>query len=421
MCFSSGHRFLPRIGVATVNTANNPCEIPVSRARVAKLVSAVDHVHRVISAAQRELFELIAEVDAAEIWREEGARDTAHWLGIRYGISYWKASRWIRAAHALPDLPRLSEAFTQGEIGIDKVVELTRFASPETESDLIRWAAHVSVGAVRRKADLAVRTPTEELVDADRARFLSWWYLDEGRRLGLEAELPAGQGAIVVRAIERLAQSAPVMPDEEDPMYVSARRADALVMLCSGAIASDPDPDRATVVIHAQAVAGMLSLGARGEARSRHVPVVRGGGQIEGGPAIHPVTLQRLLCDGRVQTVLEGRAGEVIGLGRMAREPSPWMMRQLRYRDQECTFPGCAARRFTHAHHVRWWRNGGPTDLDNLVLICSFHHRLVHEHGWSLQRGAGGSVRWFRPGGQRYRAGPRPVEGSHDPPLVAAS
>src|SRR5207244_13346834 len=147
----------------------------------------------------------------------------------------------------------------------------------------------------RRKADLAVRAPVEELVDADRARFLSWWYLDEAKRLGLEAELPGAQGAIVVRAIERLAQAAPVMPDEEDPMYVPARRADALGMLCSGAIAADPDPDRNTVVIHAQAVAGMPGPGERGEAPSRHVPVVRGGGQIEGGPAIHPETLQRLL------------------------------------------------------------------------------------------------------------------------------
>jgi hypothetical protein len=341
-------------------------------------------------------------------------------LGIRYGISYWKANRWIRAAHALPDLPLVSEAFAQGTIGVDKVVELTRFASPETERDLIRWAARVSVGAVRRKAGLAVRIPTEELVEVNRARFLSWWYLDEGKRFGLETELPAAQGPIIVRAIERLAEAAPVMPGEEDRVYASARRADALVMLCSGAIAADPDPDRATVVIHAQAVAETPGPGERAEASSRRVTVVSGGGQIEGGPAIHPETLQRMLCDGRVQTVLEDRSGDVVGLGRMSRDPSPWMMRQLRYRDQECTFPGCAARRFTHAHHVRWWRQGGRTDLDNLVLICSFHHRLVHEHGWSLQRGAGGTVRWFRPGGRRYRAGPGSVEGSHEPPMVAS-
>jgi hypothetical protein len=54
-----------------------------------------------------------------------------------------------------------------------------------------------------------------------------------------------------------------------------------------------------------------------------------------------------------------------------------------------------------------WWERGGRTDLDNLVLICFFHHRLVHEYGWSIRREADGEVRWFHPNGMRYRAGPR--------------
>jgi hypothetical protein len=84
------------------------------------------------------------------------------------------------------------------------------------------------------------------------------------------------------------------------------------------------------------------------------------------------------------------------------------MIRQVRYRDRECRFPGCGAKRFTEAHHIVWWRHGGRTDLDNLVLICSFHHRLVHEYGWSVERERDGSVRWRRPNGARYQAGPSP-------------
>jgi len=101
------------------------------------LVTAIDAVHTRVSNAQRELLSLIAEVDRREAWRDAGARDTAHWLAMRYGISGWKAHRWIAAAHALEQLPRLSEAFARGELGIDKVVELTRFASPEIEARLI--------------------------------------------------------------------------------------------------------------------------------------------------------------------------------------------------------------------------------------------------------------------------------------------
>jgi hypothetical protein len=84
------------------------------------------------------------------------------------------------------------------------------------------------------------------------------------------------------------------------------------------------------------------------------------------------------------------------------------MLRQLRYRDRECSFPGCGARRFTHAHHVVWWERGGRTDLENLVLVCGFHHRLVHELGWAVRREPDGVARWFRPNGTRYVAGPAP-------------
>ena len=82
------------------------------------------------------------------------------------------------------------------------------------------------------------------------------------------------------------------------------------------------------------------------------------------------------------------------------------MVRQLRYRDQECRFPGCGARQFTQAHHIEWWERGGRTDLENLVLVCFFHHKLVHEYGWAVRRDADGAVNWSRPDGTRYRAGP---------------
>jgi hypothetical protein len=116
--------------------------------------------------------------------------------------------------------------------------------------------------------------------------------------------------------------------------------------------------------------------------------------------------------------VAEDPSGQPLTVGQMAREPSAWMIRQLRYRDRECTFPGCGARRFTQAHHIIWWDRGGRTVLDNLVLVCGFHHKLVHEHGWSLARERDGSVRWFHPDGTRYRVGPRPPR---EPPSEMAA
>jgi hypothetical protein len=123
---------------------------------------------------------------------------------------------------------------------------------------------------------------------------------------------------------------------------------------------------------------------------------------------LHPLVAERLLCSARVQVVVEDATGQPLRLGRMRREPPEWMLRQLKYRDRECVFPGCAHRRFVHAHHILWWEQGGTTDLDNLVLVCTFHHKLVHEYGWRLTRGLDGEVRWFHPEGTRYLAGPAP-------------
>lgn len=358
-----------------------------------ELIQGINASHQRVCSAQRDLFTRIADADRQKVWRDSGARDMAHFVRMRCGISDWKARRWIAAAHALEDLPCVSEAFSSGELGIDKVVELTRFATLETEGDLLSWAKGVSCGAIRHKGDLAHRQSIHEVRDAERSRRLSWWYLDEGRRVGLEAELPAADGAVVAKALERLAEKIPVIPGEEDACFAEARRADALVALCSAEIAADPDPDRATVVVHAQ-LDGVISGS--------------GGCELEGGPVIHPETARRLLCQARVQTVIEDGAGQPVGLGRMSREPSAWMMRQLRYRDLECRFPGCGARQFTQPHHIRWWEHGGGTDLDNLLLICTFHHKLVHEHGWGVRREADGTARWFRPDGTPYRAGPAP-------------
>ncbi|MDP9234089.1 MAG: HNH endonuclease [Actinomycetota bacterium] len=351
------------------------------------LIDAVDGSHREASRVQRELLGFVAEVDRRELWRGSGARDMAHWLSMRQGISQWKARRWIAAGHALEHLTDLARALSSGELGIDKVVELARFATFESEAGLISWARFVSTAAVRRRADLEMRRTIEDVRDAEHARFLNWWMLDDGNRFGLEAELPAAQGAIVARALQRVSDSIPLMPGEEDSAFAPARRADALVALCSNRIAVDADPDRATVVVHA---------------RLGDLVGTDGAAEVEGGGRIHPETARRLLCDARVQTVLEDGDGEPVRLGRLSRDPTPAMMRQLRYRDVECRFPACGARRFTQAHHIVWWKEGGTTDLDNLVLVCFFHHKLVHEHGWSLHRQQDGSVDWLKPDGSSY-------------------
>ncbi len=359
----------------------------------ARLIDRIDRANARVCAAQLQFLQLVAQVDSLDLWCGDGSADMAHWLVVRYGVSDWKARRWIAASHSLDGLPRIAQAMARGDLGIDKVVELTRFATPGTEAELVAWARDVSAGRIRHRADLARRETDDEVRESDEVRSLAWWWYDEGRRFGLQADLPAAQGAVVAQAIGRLADSLPAMPGEEARFFTDRRRADALVALASSRPADEQTADRATLVVHARV---------DGDGRPT------GGFEVEGGPAIPEQTARRLLCTARIQIVVENASGDVIGLGRTTREPSDWMTRQLRLRDRGCTFPGCAAKRWTQAHHIRWWSRGGTTDLDNLVLTCLFHHKLVHEYGWTIRRERTGDVTWRRPGGIRFHAGPAP-------------
>jgi hypothetical protein len=88
------------------------------------------------------------------------------------------------------------------------------------------------------------------------------------------------------------------------------------------------------------------------------------------------------------------------------------MQRALRSRDHGCRFPGCTHDRFIDAHHIRHWANGGETSLDNLVLLCRRHHRLVHEGGFGAEPIADGVIQFTRPDGRVIAEHPR-LPGAH--------
>jgi hypothetical protein len=330
-------------------------------------------VFAAVTWGQRRLLEVILRCDRDEVWESDGCWSYAQWLSARLHISRWAARRLIHAAHALPQLPKTSEALATGRLSLDKVVELCRFATPETEAELIAWARGVLPVTIRERADLARRQALEDALEAHRDRTLSWSWSDDGQRLGLWGELPGDQGAIVTKALDRMAGKLPDVVTDEDDLTapegsLDMRRADALVALCSARTADDQDPDRATVVVHAP-LAALLGTDERGCG-------------LEGGGILHPETVRRLSCNCRLEVVIEDEDGFVIGIGRASRTPPPYLRRALLQRDRGCQFPGCGGRRFLHCHHIWHWIKGGPTDLTNLVLLCSFpnpfsSHRFV--------------------------------------------
>jgi hypothetical protein len=119
--------------------------------------------------------------------------------------------------------------------------------------------------------------------------------------------------------------------------------------------------------------------------------------EIVDGPVLLPGTAERLACDARVQALFQDTTTNRLYLGRTRRLASPAQLAALTVRDHgRCQFPGCSHTRYLHAHHVQHWLYGGPTDVDNLVLICSFHHTLIHEQGYRIQRD-GNTWRVLRP------------------------
>ena len=171
------------------------------------------------------------------------------------------------------------------------------------------------------------------------------------------------------------------MPDPAEEPW-AARRADALVsmaehVLAGGATALVGQNAVRQVVVHADI--GLLT----GESPD-------GRCFIEGGAPLSVEAARRIGCDAEIISVTE-RDGLPIDVGRTKRFPTDRLRRALEVRDRFCRFPGCGvpANR-THAHHIQHWLDGGPTDLRNLMLLCGFHHRRLHDGGYVIGRSGDG-------------------------------
>ena len=133
-----------------------------------------------------------------------------------------------------------------------------------------------------------------------------------------------------------------------------------------------------------------------------------GESELEDGTRVSSETSRRVACDSgvvRIAHAPSGTRGEVVGAGRRTRTVSPSLRRALEARDRGCRFPGCGLR-FTDAHHVKHWANGGETTLRNLVLLCRKHHRAVHEGGVSVWLDTEGQVVFFTPRGKALMGAP---------------
>lgn len=163
------------------------------------LMAELDAAHRQVGRAQARFLRALAALDArTEDWQTEGAMDAEHYLGLRYGISRYRAERYLAAAGALSELPHLAAALEERLLHLEAVLELARYATPEDEQELIAWASRVPVGEIRRRGELLHAAARAKEVQEDRA--LEWRF--RGQVFELWGRLPSADGALVASAIE---------------------------------------------------------------------------------------------------------------------------------------------------------------------------------------------------------------------------
>ncbi len=373
--------FLVREAVAVYSAS--PADVLDDLEEEIVLLSA--HIH----AAEHRLLVLVEQFDRLGGWEPGGHRSCAHWLTFRTGVDLGSAREKVRAARALVDLPLISASMSRGELSFSAVRALSRVATAENEEDLLPLARGCTTAQIERLVRGWKLGSKQDEEERERERYasrcLSIFPGDDGMVL-VRARLTPELGALLMRAVEAAGD---VLHKKSDHKSVAAvtlsgreaarRRADALGLLAERALAagfsevplSGSCAERYQVLLHVDAD----TLASDGE---------QGRSELEDGTRVAAETSRRLTCDAAVVAIKHDSDGSVLAVGRKTRTISPALRRALEVRDQGCRFPGCGLR-FTDAHHVRHWADGGETSLSNLLLLCSYHHRLMHEEGWKIE------------------------------------
>jgi hypothetical protein len=338
-----------------------------------------------INSATCELLVLIREFDERGGWLKWGMKNCAEWLAWRCDLSITTALEKVRVAHALKSLPAVSRSFSTGELSYSKVRALSRVANRQNEHELLAFALRQSAAHVAERCRELRCGSDASTDDAARAFANRSLRLRRDHRRGMmmiTIELPLDTGELLEKALDKARDDECLdVPDLVDTAW-STRQADALVNVLRGYLHGDDtsshsDDYLVTIHVDQSALAGQ-------EGRSQ-LPIE---------------SVKRICCDSQAVVLTENEQGEPLSIGRKTRLVPKAIERALHARDQGwCRFPGCGNRRYLHSHHVEHWSNGGETSLENLMLLCTKHHTLVHEGGFRIERDFQNRWYFLRPDG----------------------
>lgn len=387
----------------------------------------------VMEAQARGVIEASTSTGVAGWVRDQAAR-------VAVQVTGPEAASWARVADqaAHPDMRGYADAVTTGKVSVNggavlgkELRRIHRYVPAETwqaaQNVVVDYAAAVP-NPTRQLPELrdivitqygdhaAYLRDQERRAHADRE--VTRFRPEPGGLLGLHVRCDAASAAVIESTLEAL--SAPNPGTFADPHTSSLAgphadpHADAGVGAGSGAV---PARDSRTAgqrrfdalldLCHAYAKDPDVLAQARNGAASRAQVVITidwerlrdqcGYGLTSFGQPLSPQSVRAFACDSEIIPMILGSQGEILDQGRATRTATAAQWVNLRQRDRGCSFPGCdRPPGYCQAHHIRWWdRHVGPSDIDNMTLVCLRHHQVIHRDDWTAQVTPTG-VHWWR-------------------------
>ncbi|MFV8167551.1 HNH endonuclease signature motif containing protein [Mycobacterium sp. 134] len=323
------------------------------------------------NAIDGRIVEIVAEMDRDELCGATGARSMKALVAWKTGVTPRNAEVVVAVARRLEEFPRCAQGMREGRLSLDQVGVIAEKAAEGSDEHYAELAAVATVHQLRTAVKLEPRPEPDARPETDRSitKTIEDGYTTYRIRLPrieaakFDAARQAHHDGLVADWKHDHDTESDGGDAEQAPPFPNG--VDAFMSLVEAGwdveVARRPHGQHTTVVVH-------VDLDADGQK-----PVAA----LHLGPVLTEDERRELLCDGTWEAWFE-RHGQVIGAGRSTRAISRRLRRALEHRDRCCAVPGCGATRGLHAHHIKHWEDGGPTELDNLVLVCPYHHRLHH-------------------------------------------
>jgi hypothetical protein len=343
--------------------------------------------------AQAELVDVTAEWLARSAWAADGATSGPAWLTAHAALTRPAATRLCATATLVHEHDQTAKALNVGDVTVAHIEVLATAVKrreelyPEHEDTLLDAARSLTpddlVIVARRWRALA----DDELAAVDSAAVYEQRYLQVSPTMGGAHTVgfldPVG-ATTVINALDVL--SPPDPSSDLSARALSVRYADAFVMLAEASLANPVRGGSAQanvdVVVDAQTLIDPA-----------HVDACSARCDLEGYGPIGRVVAARLACDAKVARIVMAGASRVLDLGRSTRVVSPALRKAVALRDRHCRARGCRVpAKWCDVHHIVHWLDGGPTDLENLVLVCRRHHVDHHAGGWRFVRRPDGAI-----------------------------